>query len=65
MGLYMVKILLDLSEDEDKIVEVYKIVNNLKTKQDAIKGMVRFFKVRITPKNLDKNEAYYKKTLEF
>lgn len=61
----MVKILIDLSEEEDKIVEVYKLVNNLKTKQDAIKQMVKYFEVNITPKNLKKNEDYYKKSLKF
>ncbi len=61
----MVKILLEMSDEEDRIVEVYKIVKNLKSKQDAIKEMVRYFKVSITPKNLDKNEEYYKKALKF
>lgn len=61
----MVKILVDLSNDEDKIVEVYKLVNNLKTKQEAIKSMVRYFEVKITPKNIRKDEDYYKKALKF
>lgn len=61
----MVKILVDLSDEEDKIVEVYKLVNTLKTKQDAIKEMVRYFHVSITPKNMNKNEEYYKKSLKF
>lgn len=61
----MVKILIDLSEEEDRVVEVYKIVNKLKTKQDAIKDMVIYFKVNITPKNIKKNEEYYKKALKF
>ncbi|MBU2541716.1 MAG: DUF2683 family protein [Candidatus Omnitrophica bacterium] len=61
----MVKILVELSAEEDKIVEVYKIVNKLKTKQDAIKDMVRYFEVNITPKKLNKNEEYYKKALKF
>ena len=61
----MVKILIDLSDDEDKIAEVYKLVNNLKTKQDAIKKMVQYFEVNITPKNLKKNEDYYKKSIKF
>ena len=55
----MVKILIDLAEDEDKIVEVYKIMNNLKTKQDSIKQMVRHFIVDIKPKNL-KDKEYFK-----
>ena len=61
----MVKILIDLSMDEDKIVEIYKLVNNLKTKQDAVKRMVRYFEVNVKPKNLNKNEDYYKKALKF
>lgn len=61
----MVKILIDLSKDEDKTVEVYKLVNDLKTKQEAIKQMIKHFSVNITPKNLDKKEEYYKKTLKF
>ncbi len=65
MELLMTKILLEMSEDEDKIVEVYKIVNGMRTKQDAIKEMVRYFKVSIKPKNLDKKEDYYKKAVKF
>ena len=61
----MVKILIDLSNDEDKIVEVYKLVHELKTKQEAIKQMVRYFEVNITPKNIKKHEEYYKKSLKF
>lgn len=61
----MVKILIDLSEDEDKCVEIYKLVNNLKTKQDAIKHMIQYFEVNITPKNIKKHEEYYKKALKF
>lgn len=57
----MVKILIDLSEKEDKIVEIYKLVNNLKTKQEAIKKIIEFFEVKITPKNLSEKEEYYKK----
>ena len=61
----MTKIQVDLSEAEDKIVEVYKLVHNLKTKEDAIKQMVRFFKVKIVPENVSKDEEYYKKALKF
>ena len=61
----MVKILIELADDEDKIVEVYKLVNNLKTKQDAIKKMIQYFEVNITPKNLKKGEDYYKKSIKF
>ena len=55
----MTKIQIDLSEEEDKIVEIYKLVNNLKTKQEAIKKMVKYFKADIKPKNL-KEKEYFK-----
>lgn len=55
----MVKIQIDLSDEEDKIVEVYKLVKNLKTKQDAIKQMVQYFEAEIKPKNL-KDKEYFK-----
>ena len=61
----MTKIQIDLSETEDRIVEVYKLVHNLKTKEEAIKQMVKFFKVKIVPENVSKNEEYYKKALKF
>ena len=61
----MTKIQIDLSEEEDRIVEIYKLVNNLKTKQEAIKKMVKYFKAEIKPKNMNKEEEYYKKALNF
>ena len=61
----MTKIQIDLSEEEDRIVEIYKLVNNLNTKQDAIKKMVKYFKAEIKPKNMNKEEEYYKKALKF
>ena len=61
----MTKIQIDLDEEEDKIVEIYKLVNNLKTKQEAIKKMVKYFKAEIKPKNLSKDEEYYKKAVKF
>jgi hypothetical protein len=61
----MTKIQVDLDAEEDKIVEIYKLVNNLKTKQDAIKQMLKFFKVKIIPEKFSKEEAYYKKALKF
>ena len=61
----MTKIQIDLSEAEDRIVEVYKLVHSLKTKEEAIKQMVRFFKVKIVPENVSKDEEYYKKALKF
>jgi len=61
----MTKIQIDLSETEDKIVEAYKLVYNLKTKEDAIKQMVKYFKVKIIPERANKDEEYYKKALKF
>jgi len=61
----MVKILVNLSDKEDKIVEIYKLVNNLKSKQEAIKEIIKYFEVNITPKNMKKHEDYYKKALKF
>lgn len=55
----MTKIQINLDQEEDKIVEVYKIVNDLKTKEEAIKNMVRYFKAEIKPKNL-KDKEYFK-----
>ncbi len=54
----MVKIQLDLSSDEDKIVDVFKIVNDLRTKQDAIKKMILQFKVRIKPEHMEEKEYF-------
>jgi hypothetical protein len=54
----MVKIQLDLSKEEDKIVEVYKLVNDLTTKQEAIKQMIRYFEADIKPKKL-KDKDYF------
>jgi hypothetical protein len=55
----MVKIQIDLSEEEDTIVEVYKLTNKMKTKQEAIKKMVQYFEVSVKPKNL-KEKEYFK-----
>lgn len=54
----MPKIQIDLSNEEDKIVEVYKLMNDMKTKQEAIKAMIRHFKVDIKPINLKENEYF-------
>ena len=56
---YMVKLQLELSDEENGIVEVYKSVNKLKTKQDAIKAMITHFEVSIKPKNI-KSAEYFK-----
>jgi len=50
--------LIELTKEEDKIVEVYKLVNNLRTKQDAIKNMIKFFEADIKPKNIDKRQYF-------
>ena len=55
----MVKILIELSDEEDKFVEVYKLVKNLNSKQDTIKEMIRYFEVEIKPKHLGE-KAYFK-----
>jgi len=55
----MTKIQIDLSKEEDKTVEMYKLVNDLRTKEEAIKKMVRYFKAEIKPKNL-KEKEYFK-----
>ena len=61
----MTKIQIDLSEMEDKIVEAYKLVYDLKTKEEAIKQMIKYFKVKIVPERMSKEEEYYKKALKF
>ena len=55
----MVKIQIDLSEEEDRIVEIYKLANKLKTKQEAIKEMVKHFEAEIKPKSI-KDKDYFK-----
>ncbi len=54
----MTKIQINLDKEEDKTVEVYKIVNDLKTKEEAIKKMIRYFKAEVKPKNL-KDKDYF------
>ena len=54
----MAKIQIDLSKEEDKIVEVYKLVHDLKTKQEAIKQMVRYFETEIKPKNINRKDYF-------
>ncbi len=55
----MTKIQINLDNEEDKAVEIYKLVNNLKTKEEAIKKMIRYFKAEIKPTNL-KDKEYFK-----
>ena len=54
----MVKIQIELSQEEDQIVEVYKLTKRLKTKQEAIKLMIRYFEVSIMPKNIQEKEYF-------
>jgi len=54
----MVKIQIDLSDEEDKNVEIYKLINNLKTKQEAIKQMITYFKADIKPKNVKEKDYF-------
>ena len=61
----MPKIQIDLSEVEDSIGEAYKLVYKLKTKEEAIKQMIKYFKVKIVPEKMSKEEEYYKKALRF
>lgn len=56
--IYVVKIQIDLSKEEDKIVEIYKLVNDLRTKEDAIKQMVRYFTADVKPKHLKEKDYY-------
>lgn len=55
----MAKMLIELSNEEDQIVEVYKVVKSLNSKQDAIKEMIRYFAVEIRPKHLEE-KTYFK-----
>jgi hypothetical protein len=52
------KIQLDLSEEENKIVEVYKLIHNLRTKQEAIKQMLQLFTVEIKPEKIHKDDYF-------
>jgi hypothetical protein len=55
----MTKIQIDLDEEEDRVVEIYKLVNKLNTKSDAIKKMIQYFEAEVKPKNL-KDKEYFK-----
>ncbi len=58
----MAKIQIDLSEKEGKIVEIYKLVNDLKTKEEAIKKMILKFNVNVAVNLVEKN---YKQAIKF
>ncbi len=54
----MAKIQINLSNEEDKIVEIYKLVHDLRTKEEAIKQMISYFEAEIKPKKLE-NKDYF------
>ena len=54
----MAKIQIELTDDEDRIVEIYKLVHRLRTKQEAIKQMVRHFESDVLPKRMS-NKDYF------
>jgi len=54
----VVKIQIDLDEEEDRIVEIYKLSTKLKTKQEAIKKMVRYFKAEVKPTNIKEKDYF-------
>jgi len=54
----MTKIQIDLDEEEDRVVEIYKLVHKLTTKQEAIKKMVRYFEADVKPKNLKEKDYF-------
>ena len=54
----MAKIQIDLSSDENRIVEMFKISNLLKTQQDAIKRMIRHFDADVKPKRINDKEYF-------
>ena len=54
----MTKLQIDLDETENKIVEIYKLANNLKTTQEAIKKMVRYFKAEVKPTHLKEKDYF-------
>ncbi|MFT4303542.1 MAG: hypothetical protein ACMXYG_03185 [Candidatus Woesearchaeota archaeon] len=47
-----------MNEEQDKIVELFKLMNKHHTKQDAIKAMIEFFDAEIKPKKIKKNEYF-------
>jgi len=52
----MVKTQLDLNEAEDKTVKMYKLLYNLKTKEEAIKKMILTFENDIVLKQKEENK---------
>jgi len=54
----LAKIQIDLSGEENRIVEMFKISNFLHTKQDAIKRMIKHFDADVKPKKIN-DKAYF------
>ena len=40
----MTKIQIDLNEEENNIVNIYKAINNIDNKEEAVKSMIKCFK---------------------
>ena len=57
----LAKIQIDLSDEENRIVEMFKISNFLHTKQDAIKRMIKHFEAEVKPKNIGEKGYFGKK----
>ena len=54
----MAKIQIELSKEANKIVEVYKLVHDLETKQEAIKQMIRYFEAEVKPKRINDKDYF-------
>ena len=44
------KIMVELSQEENRNVEIFKIISKSETKQEAIKKMLNYFKVELKVK---------------
>ena len=51
---------IDLSDEENRLVEMFKISNFLKTKQEAIKRMIKHFDADVKPKKINEKEYFNK-----
>ena len=56
-----VRVQLELSDEEDKIVEVYRIEHNKKNNEDAIRGIIKDYKPLYEHK--EKNKTSWLKNL--
>ncbi len=54
----MAKIQIDLNDEEDRIVEIYKLVHRLRSKQEAIKQMIGYFESDIKPKRISAKDYF-------